>query len=164
MPARCRCCAKRPNLSAVLVGNDQMALGVLSAFHQHQVAVPGEKSVIGYDDTYESSFFYPALSTVSLDLDLQGKEAVRRILASTSGAAHTSSILPARLVIRHSSGARVEQGKDLQAYRGATSRYRPPSGTLKPKARGTRLFVITPDMTMVDLCRGTAYLNCYVIT
>ncbi|MFL4500962.1 substrate-binding domain-containing protein, partial [Klebsiella pneumoniae] len=39
----------------------QMALGVLSAFHQHQVAVPGEKSVIGYDDTYESSFFYPAL-------------------------------------------------------------------------------------------------------
>ncbi len=103
-----------PNFSAVLVGNDQMALGVLSAFHQHQVAVPGEKSVIGYDDTYESSFFYPALSTVSLDLDL-GKEAVRRILASTSGAPHTSSILPARLVIRHSSGARIEQGKDLQA-------------------------------------------------
>ncbi len=30
-----------PNFSAVLVGNDQMALGVLSAFHQHQVAVPG---------------------------------------------------------------------------------------------------------------------------
>ena len=104
-----------PNFSAVLVGNDQMALGVLSAFHQHQVAVPGEKSVIGYDDTYESSFFYPALSTVSLDLDLQGKEAVRRILASTTGAPHTSSILPARLVIRHSSGARIEQGKDLQA-------------------------------------------------
>lgn len=104
-----------PNFSAVLVGNDQMALGVLSAFHQHQVAVPGEKSVIGYDDTYESSFFYPALSTVSLDLDLQGKEAVRRILASTSGAPHASSILPARLVIRHSSGARIEQGKDLQA-------------------------------------------------
>ena len=104
-----------PNFSAVLVGNDQMALGVLSAFHQHQVAVPGEKSVIGYDDTYESSFFYPSLSTVSLDLDLQGKEAVRRILASTSGAPHTSSILPARLVIRHSSGARIEQGKDLQA-------------------------------------------------
>ena len=79
------------------------------------LAVPGEKSVIGYDDTYESSFFYPALSTVSLDLDLQGKEAVRRILASTSGAPHASSILPARLVIRHSSGARIEQGKDLQA-------------------------------------------------
>ena len=63
-----------PQFSAVLVANDQMALGVLSAFHQQQISIPGEKSVIGYDDTYESSFFYPALTTVSLDLDLQGKE------------------------------------------------------------------------------------------
>ena len=100
----------------MLVGNDQMALGVLSAFHQHQVAIPGEKSVIGYDDTYESSFFYPALTTVSLDLDLQGKEAVRRILESDDNASsRTSSILPARLVVRHSTGAKVEQGKDMQA-------------------------------------------------
>jgi DNA-binding LacI/PurR family transcriptional regulator len=58
---------------AVLVANDQMALGVLSAFHQQQISIPAEKSVIGYDGTYESSFFYPALTTVSLDLDLQGK-------------------------------------------------------------------------------------------
>ena len=105
-----------PDFSAVLVGNDQMALGVLSAFHQHQVAIPGEKSVIGYDDTYESSFFYPALTTVSLDLDLQGKEAVRRILESDDNASsRTSSILPARLVVRHYSGSKVEQGKDMQA-------------------------------------------------
>ncbi len=114
-PARCRCCAKRLICSAVLVGNDQMALGCLSAFHQHQVAVPGEKSVIGYDDTYESSFFYPALSTVSLDLDLQGKRRCGGSSPAPAGRPHASSILPARLVIRHSSGARIEQGKDLQA-------------------------------------------------
>jgi hypothetical protein len=31
----------------------------------------------------------------------------------------------------------------------------------RPEAKGeeTRLFVITPDMTMVDLCRGTAYIH-----
>lgn len=62
-----------PQFSAVLVANDQMALGVLSAFHQHQISIPGEKSVIGYDDTYESSFFYPALTTVSLDWICRGK-------------------------------------------------------------------------------------------
>ena len=105
-----------PNFTAVLVGNDQMALGVLSAFHQHQVPIPGEKSVIGYDDTYESSFFYPALTTVSLDLDLQGKEAVRRLLDSGDHeTSHTSSILPARLVVRHSTGPKTEPGKDLQS-------------------------------------------------
>lgn len=76
--------------------------------------MPGEKSVIGYDDTYESSFFYPALSTVSLDLDLQGKEAVRRISPAPAGASYLIHSAGA-LVIRHSSGARIEQGKDLQA-------------------------------------------------
>ena len=92
-----------------------MALGVLSAFHQHQISIPGEKSVIGYDDTYESSFFYPALTTVSLDLDLQGKEAVRRILDSgEDNAVRMSSILPARLVVRQSTGPKGEKGKNLQ--------------------------------------------------
>ncbi|MER1588234.1 substrate-binding domain-containing protein, partial [Enterobacter hormaechei] len=101
--------------TAVLVGNDQMALGVLSAFHQHQIPIPGEKSVIGYDDTYESSFFYPALTTVSLDLDLQGKEAVRRILDhGNDSMLRLSSILPARLVVRHSTGPKGESGQDLQ--------------------------------------------------
>lgn len=102
--------------SAVLVANDQMALGVLSAFHQQQISIPAEKSVIGYDGTYESSFFYPALTTVSLDLDLQGKEAVRRILDSCDdNALRMSSILPARLVVRQSTGQKGEKGKNLQA-------------------------------------------------
>lgn len=102
--------------TAVLVANDQMALGVLSALHQQQISIPGEKSVIGYDDTYESSFFYPALTTVSLDLDLQGKEAVRRILDSgEENAQRMSSILPARLVVRQSTGPKGEKGKNLQA-------------------------------------------------
>lgn len=103
-----------PNFTALLVGNDQMALGVLSAFHQQGVAVPGQISVIGYDDTYESAFFYPALTTVSLDLNLQGKEAVERILrADEQETGHSSSILPARLVVRNSTAALGEQRLDL---------------------------------------------------
>ena len=105
-----------PNFTAVLVGNDQMALGVLSAFHQHHIAIPGEKSVVGYDDTYESSFFHPALTTVSLDLDLQGKEAVRRLLDSGhNDPTRTSSVLPARLIVRHSTGPMQSKETNLQA-------------------------------------------------
>jgi DNA-binding LacI/PurR family transcriptional regulator len=100
----------------VLVANDQMALGVLSAFHQQQISIPAEKSVIGYDGTYESSFFYPAL-TVSLDLDLQGKEAVRRILdSSEDNALRMSSILPARLVVRQSTGRKGRRGKTYRRW------------------------------------------------
>ena len=100
---------------AILVANDQMALGVLSAFHQQQLSIPGQKSVIGYDDTWESSFFYPALTTVSLDLDLQGKEAVLRLLnAGENEALRSSSVLPARLVIRNSTGPKEDAQRDLQ--------------------------------------------------
>ncbi|MEN4550172.1 LacI family DNA-binding transcriptional regulator [Pantoea agglomerans] len=104
-----------PEFSALLVGNDQMALGVLSALHQRGVAVPGQISVIGYDDTYESAFFHPALTTVSLDLDLQGKEAVARLLlASEQDEQRSSSILPAKLVVRSSTGIAGQQQRDLK--------------------------------------------------
>lgn len=104
-----------PHFTALLVGNDQMALGVLSAFHQRGVAVPGQVSVIGYDDTYESAFFHPALTTVSLDLDLQGKEAVARILhAGEHEHSRSSSILPARLVVRNSTGVMGQHQQDLK--------------------------------------------------
>lgn len=103
-----------PNFSAVLVGNDQMALGLLSVFHQNQLDIPGHKSVIGYDDTYESAFFHPALTTVSLDLDLQGKEAVRRLLsADDRDISQLSSMLAAKLVIRSSTGPKSTEGKNL---------------------------------------------------
>lgn len=104
-----------PHFSALLVGNDQMALGVLSALHQQGVTVPGQVSVVGYDDTYESAFFHPSLTTVSLDLDLQGKEAVQRILqASDDDHSRSSSILPARLVVRSSTSAAGQQQQDLK--------------------------------------------------
>ncbi|MBE8219325.1 substrate-binding domain-containing protein, partial [Leptospira borgpetersenii serovar Ballum] len=95
----------RRDITALVVANDQLAFGAMGALDELGLRVPQDVSVIGYDDTYESSFFYPALTTVSLDLDMQGKEAVRRLLeASESDASRLSSILPARLVIRHSTG------------------------------------------------------------
>ncbi len=101
-----------PQFTAMLVGNDQMALGVISALHQHNVAIPEQVSIIGYDDTYDSAFFHPALTTVSLDLDLQSKEAVERLLATKNDVSE-STLLPAKLVVRNSTRAPGEQDKDL---------------------------------------------------
>lgn len=101
-----------PQFTAMLVGNDQMALGVISALHQHNVAIPEQVSIIGYDDTYDSAFFHPALTTVSLDLDLQSKEAVERLLATKNDVTE-STLLPAKLVVRNSTRVPGEQDKDL---------------------------------------------------
>jgi hypothetical protein len=56
----------------VLVGNDQMALGVLSAFHQHQVPIPGKNRLLAMMIPMKARSF-TRRTTVSLDLDLQGK-------------------------------------------------------------------------------------------
>ncbi|WP_312836838.1 substrate-binding domain-containing protein, partial [Pantoea sp.] len=53
---------------ALLAANDQMALGAMRALHQHGVAIPGEISLIGYDDTAESAWYQPPLTTVRQDL------------------------------------------------------------------------------------------------
>lgn len=92
----------KTEFTALLVGNDQMALGVLSALQEAQIAVPRQVSVIGYDDSYESAFFIPALTTVRLDLDAQGKEAVARALAAAPGKVADSCILQAEFVLRKS--------------------------------------------------------------
>ncbi len=99
--------AEKKTFTALLAGNDQMALGALSALHQAQIAVPEQVSVVGYDDSYESAFFIPSLTTVRLDLDAQGKEAVARAVATSPGKRPGSRILPAEFVLRSSTAIRT---------------------------------------------------------
>ncbi len=52
------------SVTAIFVGNDQMALGVLRAIHETGRAVPDEISVIGFDDVPDAAFYSPPLTTV----------------------------------------------------------------------------------------------------
>ncbi|WP_052284264.1 LacI family DNA-binding transcriptional regulator [Kluyvera genomosp. 1] len=104
-----------PQATALLIANDQMALGALSALHQQKRKIPQDISLIGYDDTYESAFFEPALTTVAIDFDLQGKMAVQQLLQSAESplSSRASTILPSRLVVRNSAGPLNNPETDL---------------------------------------------------
>lgn len=52
--------------TAVVCLSDQMAIGALSALHEHGVAVPGECEVAGFDNLPVSSYTIPKLSTVHI--------------------------------------------------------------------------------------------------
>ena len=90
----------------------QDAAAGLRTQRPRSVAIPQQVSIIGYNDTYDSAFFHPALTPVSLNLDLQSKEAVEHLLAESTEAT-SSKILPARLVVRNSTRAPVQQDTDL---------------------------------------------------
>ncbi|MBE1878757.1 LacI family DNA-binding transcriptional regulator [Myceligenerans pegani] len=91
-------------VTAVVVFNDLMALGVLDRLRQRGVDVPGEMSVVGYDDVPLATLVTPALTTVRVPLDRLGRRAVDLLLARLSGTAATSAQLPVELVIRGSAG------------------------------------------------------------
>lgn len=69
-----------PDLDAVFVGNDQMALGVLREAHRKGIKIPEQLAVIGFDNLPESAYFYPSLTTISQDLQMLGEQSVKYIV------------------------------------------------------------------------------------
>jgi len=53
-----------PRPTAVFASNDPMAMGVLSAAHEMRLDVPGELSVVGFDDSPLARYAWPPLTTV----------------------------------------------------------------------------------------------------
>lgn len=67
--------------TAILCANDVVALGALNAAAELEVAVPGQVSVVGFDDLPESRWALVRLSTVAYDLDRMSREAAGLIVA-----------------------------------------------------------------------------------
>lgn len=89
--------------TAVFAANDQMALGLIGALHAAGVAVPGEISVVGFDDLPEAAYAWPRLTTVRQDFDELARRAVASVIAG-GAAASAESIVP-ELVVRDSIAA-----------------------------------------------------------
>jgi LacI family transcriptional regulator, repressor for deo operon, udp, cdd, tsx, nupC, and nupG len=95
------------DVTAVVAGNDQMAIGVIRALHEHGISVPEDVSVFGWDDMSESSFLIPSLSTVHMDLEALGARSMRELIARIRGGPATAETLtldPMELVFRESTG------------------------------------------------------------
>lgn len=81
--------------TALFVGNDQMALGVLRAFKEAGVRVPDDVSVVGVDDQPESGYFTPPLTTVRQDFEELGRRCMDIMLSSIehgNGGQHFRSV------------------------------------------------------------------------
>ena len=103
---------RRPALpfSAVFSSNDQMALGLIHAFREAGLDVPGDVSIVGFDDIPESAHFWPPLTTVRQDFGELGArcvgmliDAIRRSAdpLAPDGLAGVSPVEP-RLIVRAS--------------------------------------------------------------
>ena len=91
-------------VTAVFVANDQMALGLLNALHEQGLSVPGDISVVGFDDVPESAYYIPPLTTVRQDFAELGRRGVQLVLARLRGEVFPADPVPPQLVVRGSTG------------------------------------------------------------
>ncbi|MDJ0385334.1 LacI family DNA-binding transcriptional regulator [Streptomyces sp. G-G2] len=98
--------AEDPLVTAVFCANDHMALGLLRAFHEAGRAIPGDISVVGFDDIPEAAYFAPPLTTVRQDFGELGRRALELLVEELTGVGHTRShvLISPEMVLRRSAG------------------------------------------------------------
>ena len=99
-----------PEMDAIFVGNDQMALSVLQFCAENGICVPEQIAVVGFDNIPESAFFSPPLTTVQQDQHQVAKIAVEEVIKTIESGWQgldpvepRSIVLPPTLVVRQSS-------------------------------------------------------------
>jgi DNA-binding LacI/PurR family transcriptional regulator len=81
-----------------------MALGAMRALHELGREVPGDISVVGFDDLEEAHSFWPPLTTIRQDFGEVGRQAIQQMLRKVGGEDRGSEriTVPTRLIVRES--------------------------------------------------------------
>jgi LacI family transcriptional regulator len=72
--------ARDTDFTALVVGNDQMALGAMRALREAGRRIPEDVSVVGFDDIAEAMFFEPPLTTIRQDFAALGKRGIETLI------------------------------------------------------------------------------------
>jgi DNA-binding LacI/PurR family transcriptional regulator len=95
--------ARRPDLDALFVGSDLMALGALDALREAGRRAPEDVAVVGFDDSELARSSDPPLTTVRQPIEQLGTEMARLLLAQLDDdAPPTGVVLRTELVVRGS--------------------------------------------------------------
>lgn len=89
---------------ALVAASDLIAIGAIRALHEAGLDVPRDVAVTGFDDILAAGFANPPLTTVAQDPRAAGERLVDTLLGLVRGEKVDSVVLPARLVVRASSG------------------------------------------------------------
>lgn len=100
--------SRGPSFSAVFCSNDEMAIGAMRALSSHGLRVPGDVSVVGFDDIRFARYTSPALTTIAQPKNALGREATTMLIELLNDPAvpPRKRVLSADLVVRGSTAPR----------------------------------------------------------
>ena len=93
---------RTPDLDAVFVNSDLMAIAAIDAIRKHGRVVPDDVAVVGYDDVSLARYSDPPLTTVRQNGPLAGKLLAENLVQYMRTGVITSVSIPAELVVRRS--------------------------------------------------------------
>ncbi len=97
--------AGNPDVTAILAGNDELAMGLIKGLVDGGRHVPGDVSVVGFDDHPLSQLWIPPLTTVRQDFVRLGKQAVELLVDQTTSGQDAASVrMVPDLIVRESAG------------------------------------------------------------
>ena len=96
---------RRVPFDAVFTGDDDAAIGALRALQKHNVRVPDEVAVVGFDDLGFAPFLNPPLTTVRAPTETVGRIATERMFGLLDDSVSDEVvILPTEIIYRRSCG------------------------------------------------------------
>jgi DNA-binding LacI/PurR family transcriptional regulator len=99
-----------PEATAIFTADDQMALGLLRGLRELGRDVPGDVSVVGFDDVPESANYQPPLTTIHQFFDRIGATCVSVLVDEIErGERRHHPLVPVELIIRSSTAAPATQ-------------------------------------------------------
>ena len=103
---------KRP--TAVFCANDHLALGMMKAFNEAGIDVPGDISIIGFDNIPESGYLIPALTTVGQNFDAIGNNAIEKMLLQLREGSKKEAVMIKPALVLRSSTREIKSGKRIK--------------------------------------------------
>ncbi|MES2904931.1 MAG: LacI family DNA-binding transcriptional regulator [Pseudomonadota bacterium] len=91
------------DFDAIFATSDLAALGAMRALHDARIDVPGDVSIVGFDDLAAARLSEPPLTTIAQDARQAGEALVATLIAKIEERAPDSVLLPVRLVVRQTS-------------------------------------------------------------
>lgn len=112
-----QCLTASKKSTAVLVGNNLMTLGALEAIHKHNLSIPNEIALVGFDDMPWATSLQPPLTVIAQPTYELGSIAARLLLDRIQNPENPIQqvFLATQLIVRKSCGGPIKAGNGVDS-------------------------------------------------
>ena len=95
---------RRLEVTAIVFGNDALAIGFMRVAQQRGIRMPQELSIVGFDNIRAGAMLWPGLTTMSQPMREMGRDACRYLFEASPPRHVPATLYPMELVMRESTG------------------------------------------------------------